>query len=339
MSSPKNRDIRLIRRPAGLPEARDFELNETPVPSAAPGQVLVKNLWMSVDPYMRGRMSDRKSYAPPFQIGEILAGGAVGRVVTGNGPFAAGDYVLSMNGWREWFVSDGTGLTKVDASRAPVQAYLGVLGMPGMTAYAGLKRIGGLKPDDRVFVSAAAGAVGSVVCQIARNLGCEIVVGSAGTDEKCTWLKNEAGVTEAINYREADNLREAIADAMPGGIDLYYENVGGAHLEAALDNMREHGRIAVCGLIDQYNSAEPPPGPRNLGLVLTRKLTMRGFIVMDHYDLWDRFVEDMSGWIAAGKMKWRETVVDGIENAPAALIGLFHGDNIGKMLVKLAKDD
>ena len=338
MGPSKNRDIRLNARPSGLPQPGDFELVEGPIPTPGTGHVLVRNLYMSVDPYMRGRMADRKSYVPPFQLGETLSGGAVGKVVAGNDRFAAGDYVISQNGWREWFVSDGADLRKIDPSVAPVRAYLGALGMTGLTAYAGLKRIGELKKDDRVFVSAAAGAVGSVVCQIALAEGCEIVVGSAGSDAKCAWLK-ELGVTDAINYRETDDLGAAVADALPGGIDVYFENVGGTHLEAALDSMRQNGRIVVCGLIDQYNSAEPPPGPRNLAILLGRRLAMRGFLVLDHFDLMDEFLTDMRKWIADGKMKWRETVVDGIENAPAALIGLFHGDNIGKMLVKLAEDE
>jgi len=337
MTGMRNRDIRLNKRPSGLPQPGDFQFFEDPIPTPKSGQVLVKNLYMSVDPYMRGRMADRRSYAAPYQIGETLAGSAVGRIVTGNGQLAPGDYVVSQNGWREWFVCDGWDLRKVDPSVAPVQAYLGVLGIPGLTAYAGLKRIGGLQKDDRVFVSAAAGAVGSAACQIALATGCEVVVGSAGTDEKCAWLR-DLGI-EAFNYHDTDDLGVTLADHMPGGIDLYYENVGGDHLEAALDNMREQGRIVVCGLIDQYNAPEPPPGPCNLDLIVKRRLTMRGFLVTDHLDLMDSFLEDMRRWIAEGKMKWRETVADGIENAPAALIGLFHGDNIGKMLVKLADDD
>jgi len=339
MGTPKNRDIRLVRRPSGVPELADFELVESQIPSPAEGQVLVHNLYMSVDPYMRGRMAERKSYAPPFQLGEVLQGGAVGRVVVGGGGFLPGEYVLSFNGWREWFVSDGSDLTRIDPSIAPIRAYLGVLGMPGLTAYVGLTRIGGLKPEDRVFVSAAAGAVGSVACQIARNMGCEIVVGTAGSQEKCAWLTRELGIRAAINYREEDDLSAAIEREMPGGIDLYFENVGGRHLVGALDNMRQNGRIVICGLIDQYNSAEPPPGPRNLALVLARRLTMRGFLVFDHYDLRERFLADMRDWIAQRKMTWRETVAEGIECAPSALIGLFKGDNIGKMLVKIAEDD
>jgi NADPH-dependent curcumin reductase CurA len=336
MTTPKNRDIRLRRRPSGLPQPSDFELVESPIPTAAKGQILIRNLFMSVDPYMRGRMSDRKSYVAPYQVGEVLQGGAVGRVATANDRFAVGDYVLSQNGWREWFVSDGSDLMKVDPTVAPIQAWLGALGMPGLTAYAGLTRIGGIKADDRVFVSGAAGAVGSIAVQIARAKGCEIVVGSAGSADKCAWLK-QIGALDAINYKEVD-IGAALERTMPGGIDLYFENVGGRHLEAALGAMREHGRIVVCGLIDQYNNEEPPPGPRNLGLVLTRKLTMRGFIVLDHIDLRDQFLADMREWIADGKMTWRETIVDGIEKAPEALIGLFRGANTGKMLVRLAED-
>jgi NADPH-dependent curcumin reductase CurA len=334
-----NRDIRLCKRPQGLPQLGDFELVESPLPAPAPGQALVKNLYMSVDPYMRGRMAERRSYAPSFQLGEVLQGSAVGRVVVGGGGFLPGEYVVSPNGWRAWFVSDGRDLTRVDPAIAPLRAYLGVLGMTGLTAYAGLTRIGGLKPEDRVFVSAAAGAVGSIACQIARALGCEIVAGSAGSEEKCAWLRREAGLSAAINYRAEDDLAAAIAREMPGGIDLCFENAGGRHLEGALDNMREHGRIVLCGMIDQYNAPEPPPGPRNFELVLTRRLSLRGSLVLDHLDLRERFLSDMRDWIAEGKITWRETVVEGLEQAPAALIGLFTGANIGKMLVKIAADD
>ena len=338
MGSEKNRDIRLKRRPSGLPTPADFELVEGEIPSPARGQVLVRNLFMSVDPYMRGRMVDRKSYVAPFQIGEVLQGGAGGKVAASNGNsrFKAGDYVLSQNGWREWYVSDGEGLKKVDA-RPDIQAYLGVLGMTGLTAYAGLLHIGGLKDDDRVFVSAASGAVGAVVCQIAKLKGCR-VVGSAGSPEKCAYLLDELKIDGAINYRECDDLSAALADAMPG-IDLYFDNVGGTHLEAALGNMRDFGRIVACGMIEQYNANEPPKGPHNLMNIVGRRLTMRGFIVLDHLDLMERFTEDMRGWIADRKVTWRETVYDSIEHAPDALIALFHGMNFGKMLVKLGEDE
>jgi hypothetical protein len=336
---PKNREIRLKRRPAGLPEPGDFELAETQVPDPAPGQVLVENLFMSVDPYMRGRMIDRPSYVPPFQVGEVLSGGAVGRVVASNGNprFAEGDYVSNFSGWREWFVSEGAELQKLDPALAPIGAYLGAFGMPGLTAYGGLLRTGELKDGERVFVSAAGGAVGAVVCQIAKNKGC-MVVGSAGSDEKCEWLLKEARIDHAINYKTCGPLDKAIREAMPDGIDVYFENVGGEHLNAALANMRRDGRIAACGMIAQYNDASPPPGPANIVMVIPQRLTMKGFIVIDHMDMMPDFLRDMAMWTKAGRMKWRETIVDGIENAPSAFIGLFKGENIGKMLVRLTRE-
>jgi hypothetical protein len=340
MGREKNHDIRLKSRPSGLPTLDDFDLVESDIPSPGYGQILVRNLYMSVDPYMRGRMSDRKSYVAPFQIGEVLQGGAVGQVTTSNhnSRFREGDTVLSMNGWREWFVSDGEGLRVVDANAVPLQSYLGALGMPGLTAYVGLMRIGELKKEDRVLVSAASGAVGAIACQIARNKGCEIVVGMAGTAEKCAFLIERLGLYGAINYRAADDLSAAIAEAMPGGIDLYFDNVGGSQLEAALDNMRQDGRIVACGMIEQYNDVARPAGPRNLMNIVSRRLTMKGFIVIDHADELDRFTREMTGWIADGRMMWREMVYVGIERAPEALIGLFSGANFGKALVKLGEE-
>lgn len=336
---PKSREIRLRSRPSGLPGPENFELVETTVPDPAPGQILVHNTFMSVDPYMRGRMVDRTSYVPPFQIGQPLSGGAVGRVVAVNGTARVqeGDYVLNFSGWREWFLTDGSELQKIDPALAPVQAYLGALGMPGLTAYAGLLRVGQLKDGERVFVSAASGAVGAVVCQIAKNRGC-FVVGSAGSDEKCAWLEGEAGVDKAVNYRTAGNLSAALKKAMPEGIDLYFENVGGEHLNAALANMRFNGRIAVCGMIAQYNDTAPPPGPANIVMVIPQRLTIKGFIVSDHFDMMPEFIRDMTAWTKAGKMKWRETIVDGIDRAPEAFLGLFRGENMGKMLVRLARE-
>ncbi|HEY2447129.1 MAG TPA: NADP-dependent oxidoreductase [Rhizomicrobium sp.] len=336
---PKSREIRLKRRPVGLPGPEDFELAETMVPEPDPGQVLVRNVFMSVDPYMRGRMTDRASYVPPFQIGEALSGGAVGKVVASNGNarFAEGDYVSNFSGWKEWFLTEGGGLQKIDPALAPIQAYLGTFGMPGLTAYAGLLKIGELKDGERVFVSAASGAVGAVVCQIAKNKGCT-VVGSAGSDEKCDWLMREAGVDHAINYRTCGPLDAAIRKAMPDGIDVYFENVGGEHLNAALANMRRSGRVAACGMIAQYNDTSLPPGPANIVAVIPLRLTIKGFIVSDHFDMMPDFIRDMASWAKAGKMKWRETVVDGIEKAPEAFIGLFKGENFGKMLVRLARE-
>jgi len=338
MPNRRGREIRLASRPEGLPRPQDFQLAETEVPDAGPGEVLVRNIYMSVDPYMRGRMVERESYVPPFQVGQALSGGAVGQVVESNNPaFQAGDYVNNFSGWREWFVSPGGDLQKVDPALAPIQAFLGTFGMPGLTAYAGLLKVGELKEGERVFVSAASGAVGAVVCQIARNNGCT-VVGSAGSDEKCEWLTREAGVDRAINYRTCGDLTKAVREALPDGIDVYFENVGGEHLNAALANMRLYGRIPVCGMIAQYNDTALPPGPANFINVLPKRLIIRGFIVSDWGALMPEFLRDMSAWYRAGKMKWRETVAEGIENAPAAFIGLFKGENIGKMLVKIGPD-
>ncbi len=338
MSDPKNHEIRLKSRPDGMPTAANFELVETPVPTPGHGQVLVRNSYMSVDPYMRGRMVDRVSYSPPFQIGETLTGGAVGQVVASNNPgFKVGDFVSNFSGWREWFVSSGGDLQKVDPSIVPIQTYLGTFGMPGLTAYAGLLRVGELKDGERVFVSAASGAVGSIVCQIAKNKGC-YVVGSAGSDEKCKWLLDVARVDEAINYKTCGDLDAAVRKAFPQGIDVYFENVGGAHLVAALSNMRPNGRIPVCGMIEQYNATSLPPGPGNIIAVIPLRLTIKGFIVSDYGDMMPDFMRDMGAWAKAGKLKWAETIVDGLENAPKAFIGLFKGDNTGKMLVRVGPD-
>jgi len=338
MPDQKNHEIRLKSRPDGMPTPANFELVETPVPTAGAGQVLVRNSYMSVDPYMRGRMVDRVSYSPPFQIGETLTGGAVGQVVASNNPgFKAGDFVSNFSGWREWFVSSGGDLQKVDPSIVPIQTYLGTFGMPGLTAYAGLLRVGELKEGERVFVSAASGAVGAVVCQIAKNKGC-YVVGSAGSDAKCDWLVKEARVDKAINYKTCGDLDSAVRAAFPQGIDVYFENVGGAHLVAALSNMRPNGRIPVCGMIEQYNATSLPPGPGNIIAVIPLRLTIKGFIVSDYGDMMPDFMRDMGAWVKAGKLKWRETIVDGIENAPRAFIGLFKGDNLGKMLVRVGPD-
>src|SRR5205814_1251225 len=259
MSTQKSREIRLKGRPQGLPSPDDFELAETTLPSPTTGQVQVRNIYMSVDPYMRGRMVERESYVPPFQIGQPLSGGAVGQVVASENPnFRPGDYVSNFSGWQEWFVSGGNELQKIDPAMGPIQAFLGALGMPGLTAWAGLLKVGELKDGERVFVSAASGAVGAIVCQIAKNKGC-YVVGSAGSDEKCAWLEKEARVDRTINYRKAGDLTKAVREALPEGIDVYFENVGGAHLDAALANMRMHGRIAVCGMIEQYNATSLPP--------------------------------------------------------------------------------
>ena len=333
-----NREIHLKNRPKGMPAEENFQIVETPVPEPAPGEVQVRNIFMSVDPYMRGRMHEGKSYVEPFQIGQPLDGGCVGRVVRSeNGPFPVGTYVLGSKGWREYYVSDGGELTRIDPKVAPIQAFLGVVGMPGMTGYTGLLKFGRPKPGDTVFVSAAAGAVGSVVCQVAKIKGCRVIA-SAGSEEKLDWLKSEAEVDQTIHYKQSRNLTAELKQKSPEGIDIYYENVGGDHLEAALANMNDSGRLVMCGLISQYNAEKPPCGPGNLFNVITKRLTMQGFIVSDHMDEYDTFLSDMAKWMRAGSIKWKETVVHGIEKAPEAFIGLFHGENFGKMLVKIGPD-
>jgi len=336
MNARVSREIRLKNRPAGMPAESDFELAEVSLPQVAEGQVLVQNIYMSVDPYMRGRMVDRKSYVPPFQLNQPLDGGCVGRIAESNNKqFQVGDYVLGMSGWREYFISDGAGLLKIDPAVAPIQAYLGTVGMPGLTAYYGLLEIGRPKPGETVFVSAASGAVGAMVCEIARIKGCR-VVGSAGSDEKVAWLLQEAGVDAAFNYKKSDNVIAEVRRLCPKGIDVYYENVGGVHLEAALEHMNKFGRIVMCGQIAIYNATNPVPGPANLFYVIGKQLTMQGFIISDHYDMLPQFYADMAKWIAEGKIRWKETIVEGLENAPGAFIGLFKGKNFGKMIVKLA---
>lgn len=336
-----SREIQLASRPKGTPKAENFKLATVTLPDPGEGEVLVKNLWMSVDPYMRGRMEDRESYVPPFQIGEALQGGAVGVVVKSNNPnFKEGDHINSMWGWREYYISDGEGLSVADVSQVPAQAYLGVLGMPGLTAYAGLLRVGECKDGDTVFVSAASGAVGAIVCQIAKAKGCT-VIGSAGSDEKVKWLKEEIGVDHAFNYKNinsAEEMVKEISKAAPGGIDVYFENVGGMHLDAALLAMKPFGRIAMCGMISQYNATEAVPGPSNIILAVGKSLKMQGFIVSNHFDMLPEFIRDVGGWIAEGKIKWKETVFEGIDKAPDAFLALFSGDNFGKCLVKLADD-
>ena len=334
MATLAGREIHLKSRPTGMPTAENFDLVTVSVPAPAPGEVLVRNLYMSVDPYMRGRMVDRKSYVPPFALAEAMTGGAVGQVIESNGgPFQKGDFVASMAGWREYFISDGRGLNQVDPTLAPVQSYLGAMGMPGMTAYFGLLDIGEPKPGETVFVSAAAGAVGSLVCQIAKLKGCR-VVGSAGTDAKVEWLKEVAGVDAAFNYKRMP-VPAALAKLCPDGIDVYFENVGGDHLEAALSRMNNFGRIPVCGMISQYNATEATPAPRNLALVIGKRLKLQGFIVGDFMARAGEFYQEMGGWLAQGQIVAEETVVHGLEQAPEAFMGLFTGENMGKMLVKL----
>lgn len=335
MSSTTSREIRLKSRPIGMPTADNFELATVSLPAPSEGQLLVKNLYMSVDPYMRGRMVDRPSYVPPFQLGEALTGGCVGEVVQSENPkYQVGEFVMGFMGWQEYYLSDGSDLHKLNPALAPLSAYLGTAGMPGQTAYWGLLDIGKPVAGETVFVSSAAGAVGSVVCQIAKMKGCT-VVGSAGSDTKVAWLKKELGVDAAFNYKKSDNLSKTLRQHAPNGVDIYFENVGGAHLEAALANMNQNGRIPVCGMISQYNATTPSAAPGNLTSIIGQRLLLKGFIVSDYMPRTAEFYADMGKWLASGQIKLQETIIDGIENAPSAFIGLFTGENLGKMVVKL----
>ncbi|MDB5476435.1 MAG: alcohol dehydrogenase, zinc-containing [Phenylobacterium sp.] len=329
------KEIRLKSRPVGLPNRDNFEVATVDLRDPGPGEVQVKNLWMTVDPYMRGRMNDVKSYAPPFQLGKVMDGGAIGQVTASADPkFKEGDLVQSGFGWREGFTAPAASVQKLDTKGLPPQAFLGAAGMPGLTAYAGLLRIAALKEGDVVFVSGAAGAVGSMVCQIAKAKGHK-VIGSAGGPDKVAFLK-EIGVDHAIDYKAEKDLTAAVLAGSPEGVDVYFENVGGEHLEAALNAAKPFARFAICGMISIYNATEPQPGPRNLALLIGKNIRMEGFIVSHHTDLIPKFIEELAGWVREGKVKWTETVLEGIDKAPDAFLGLFSGQNTGKMLVKLA---
>jgi NADPH-dependent curcumin reductase CurA len=328
------REWRLAARPQGEPKPTDFELAEVEVAAPAEGELLVRNLAMSVDPYMRGRMNDVKSYVPPFQIGAPLEGGAVGEVVESRADgFAPGDVVLHGLGWRDWAVGPAKGFAKVDTSVAPARAYLGVLGMPGLTAYAGLFAVARMTEGETVFVSGAAGAVGSLVGQLAKLRG-GTVVGSAGTPEKVAWLTGELGFDAAFDYHGGP-VSKQLAAAAPDGIDVYFDNVGGEHLEAAIGALKVHGRAVICGMISVYNATEPNPAPRNLAMVIGKRLRLEGLLVRDHAALQPEFVAEVAPALADGRVQARETVVEGLENAPSAFIGLLRGDNLGKMVVAL----
>ncbi|MFE9932382.1 NADP-dependent oxidoreductase [Streptomyces sp. NPDC005533] len=329
-----SREWHLVRRPQGWPVAEDFALREAPV-SAEPaaGRILVRNLHMSVDPYMRGRMNDVKSYVPPFQLDEPMQGGAVGEVVASAAEgFAVGDHVLHHLGWREYAELDAKFATKVDASLAPLSAYLGVLGMPGLTAYAGLFEVASFKEGDAVFVSGAAGAVGSLVGQFAKIKGASRVVGSAGSDDKVKLLTEKYAFDAAFNYKNGP-VAEQLPAAAPEGIDVYFDNVGGDHLEAAISSMKVHGRATLCGAIAGYNDTEAAPGPRNLMQVIGKRLRLQGILVGDHAGLQQQFVQDVAGWLRSGELRYDETVVEGVENAASAFLGMLRGENTGKMIV------
>jgi NADPH-dependent curcumin reductase CurA len=335
-------EIHLKQLPVGIPTENNFKFVRVGVPAPKQGEFLVRNIWMSVDPYMRGRMRETKSHLPSFQLNKPLEGACIGQVIESkNSQFKVGDYLLSNFGWRQyWLSTDGGGITKVDPNMAPIQSYLGVLGMTGLTAYIGLLKVGELREnngDITVFVSAASGAVGSIACQIAKIMGCH-VVGSAGSLKKVKWLLDQARVNFAFNYKEVgeDSISSELKKFCPDGIDVYFDNVGGKHLEAALDNMKMFGKIVLCGMISQYNlPASQQSGPSNLSLAITNRLKIQGFIVRDHYHVLSEFHTSMSKWISQEKIKWQDAVVEGLENAPKAFIALFNGEHIGKMLVKI----
>ncbi|WP_181703663.1 NADP-dependent oxidoreductase [Chthonobacter albigriseus] len=339
MAETLNRRIVLAARPDGEPKASDLRLEEVRLPEIGPGQVLLKTLFLSLDPYMRGRMSAAKSYAKPVEIGAVMEGGTVSEVVAStNSAFKPGDVVLGYAGWQSHAVSDGKGLRKLDRAAAPLSAWLGVLGMPGMTAYTGLLTIGQPKPGETVVVAAATGPVGSAVGQIARIKGAR-AVGIAGGPEKRRALTEEFGFDAALDHR-SPTFAEDLAAACPDGIDVYFENVGGPVAAAVQPLLNPFARIPVCGLIAHYNDSAPPPGPDRLPAlmrdVLTKRLTYRGFIVSDFQDQAPAFARDMSAWLKDGRVKAREDVVEGLENAPEAFFGLLKGRNFGKVVVKVA---
>ncbi|MCQ6553682.1 NADP-dependent oxidoreductase [Streptomyces sp. C10-9-1] len=330
------REWHLVARPHGVPKPEDFALREAEVSAPAEGRILVRNLYFSVDPYMRGRMNDVKSYTPPFQLDRPMDGGAVGEVIASSAEgFAVGDHVLHGLGWREYAELPAEHAVAVDAKLAPLSAYLGVLGMTGLTAYAGLFEVASFKEGDTVFVSGAAGAVGSQVGQMARIKGAARVIGSAGSDEKVSLLVDGYGFDAAFNYKKGP-VAEQLKEAAPDGIDVYFDNVGGEHLEAAISSFNVGGRATICGMIAQYNNTEPAPGPRNLALVIGKRLRLQGMLVNDHKHLQQQFVRDVSGWIASGELTYDETVVEGIERGYDAFAGMMRGENTGKMIVSLA---
>ena len=330
----KSKEIRLNQRPHGMPTPEDFNVVEVDVPDPQDGEITVKNVSLTVDPYMRGRMVDRASYVAGFDLSETLTGGAIGKIVESqNSDFPVGEYVESHLGWREAWTGSSRGVRKLGNLEASPSAYLGVLGMPGMTAYVGLLDVGALKEGETVFVSGAAGAVGSAVGQIAKIKGCK-AIGSAGGKEKVRHLVEDLGFDHAFDYRDG-HLERQILEGAPQRIDVYFDNVGGSHLQAALNCMNPNGRLPLCGAISQYNATEAVPGPNNLAIAIGSQLTLKGFIVSNYNHLREDFIRDMTSWVNSGQLKYRETVFDGIDEMPNAFIGLFTGANTGKMIVNL----
>ncbi|HEX8026842.1 MAG TPA: NADP-dependent oxidoreductase [Vicinamibacterales bacterium] len=333
-----NRQILLVSRPDGEPTLANFRLIETPIPELKDGQVLVKNLYLSLDPYMRGRMDDKRSYAPPQKLNEVMIGGTVGEVVASKHPnYVVGDAVTGMGGWQEHTIFDGNtpALRKIDASRIPITAFLGVIGMPGVTAWYGLNKVCEAQPGQTITVSAASGAVGSVVGQLAKAKGCR-AVGFAGGPEKCRYVVEELGFDACIDYKahaDSKSLYAALKDVTPDGVHGHFENAGGPLLDAVMVRMNDFGRIAICGMISGYNG-EPIP-MKFPQLILTSRLRVEGFIISEHLDQWPAALNELAGYVAAGTLKYRESIVSGLEAAPEAFFGLLKGKNFGKQLVKL----
>ena len=336
MTAAVNRQVLLRRRPSGAPTPADFQIIESPIPEAREGEILCRTIYLSLDPYMRGRMNEGRSYAASVELGQVMVGGTVSQVIESKNPaFAKGDFVVGYDGWQAYAVSKGAGVRKLDPAQAPISTALGVLGMPGMTAYVGLLDIGQPKPGETVVVSAASGAVGSVVGQIARINGCR-AVGVAGSSEKCDYVVKELGFDACVNYKTQE-LLPALKEACPRGVDVYFDNVGGPVLAAVLRLLNQNARIPLCGLISQYNATELPPGP-NLGPILVNRALIKGFIVSDHMDRAGAFHADCARWVREGTLKYREDVVEGLDAAPDELVGLLAGKNFGKLLVRVSSD-
>jgi NADPH-dependent curcumin reductase len=331
-----NRQIRLKSRPVGMPTADNFETTEGPIPTLGDGEVVRRTTYLSLDPYMRGRMSDAPSYAPPVALNGVMCGHTVSVVTQSRNPaFREGDVVTGYDGWQEYGVSNGKDLRKLDPAVAPISTAIGVLGMPGWTAYVGLLDIGQPKPGETVLVSAASGAVGGIVGQLAKIRGCR-AVGIAGSADKCSYLVDELGLDASVSYKTA-NLVAALGEACPNGVDVYFDNVGGKVLAAALRVINRGARIPLCGMIADYNATSDPGGP-NLRALLVQRAMIKGFIVSDHLDRFPAFLAEMTALVRDGRVKFREDIVDGLDRAPSALIGLFEGRNFGKMLVRVSPD-
>lgn len=330
-----NSIIHLKNRPKGTPQRDDFEFVEEEKPVAGEGEVLLKTKYVSVDPYLRGRMRDQESYVEPFKLDEPIESGIIAEVVTSNNDnFKVGDFVNGMLQWKEFQSSTGKGLNKVDPDKASLSAYLGVLGLTGLTAYISLEQIGKLKEGETLLVSGASGAVGSTVGQIGKIKGCH-VVGIAGTDGKLKLMKDTFGFDKGINYKTTENMIEAIADACPDGVDVYFDNVGGEILDAAMENINKNGRIINCGAISLYNKTEVPTGPRYEGTMVRKTVLMQGFLVRDHAKEFGPATKQLAQWLNEGKLTYEETIVDGFENIPQAFLDLFEGKNKGKMVVRI----